>query len=107
MRVRVSQIQQAICTYYGLSMAELLGGSRLRSIVRPRQMGMYLSRRYTLRSLPEIGRQFGRDHSTVVHGVHAIEALLLDDDGIERDFYAIRRLLVRIAAPIRFQRLAA
>ena len=60
--------------HFGVNRGDLLSSRRNRSIVRPRQIGMYLAKSLTARSLPEIGRRFGgRDHTTVLHAIRKIE----------------------------------
>ncbi|MBA4326380.1 MAG: chromosomal replication initiator protein DnaA, partial [Rhodobacter sp.] len=67
---------------------------RLRTIARPRQVAMYLSKQLTPRSLPEIGRRFGgRDHTTIMHGVRKIEELMTIDSQLADDLQLLRRLL--------------
>jgi chromosomal replication initiator protein len=92
-RVRIDDIMQIIGRQYNVSRADLLSPRRARSIVRPRQIGMYLAKKLTSRSLPEIGKRFGgRDHSTVLHAVRKIEELLKSDEKLAREI----ALLVRI-----------
>ncbi len=85
-KVTIDQIMRQVTEYYNLRMAEILSARRARDIARPRQVAMYLSKKMTSRSLPEIGRKFGgRDHTTVMHAVRKIEDLrrtvsTLDDD---------------------------
>lgn len=82
----MSEIRDAICRKYRVSMTELLSEQRGRHIVRPRQIGMYLARKMTLRSLPEIGRHFGnRDHATVMHATRRVEQLCAEDEEIAGD----------------------
>jgi len=65
-----------------------------RTIARPRQIAMYLSKQLTSRSLPEIGRRFGgRDHTTVMHGVRRIDELKAVDNQIAEDLELLRRSL--------------
>ncbi|MFM9828734.1 MAG: chromosomal replication initiator protein DnaA [Sphingomonas sp.] len=91
-RVTIDDIQRAVSTYFELKPLELVSARRARAVARPRQIAMYLSKRLTTRSLPEIGRKFGgRDHSTVIHAVRRIEALR-DSDG---DIDSAVRLLLR------------
>src|SRR3546814_20197811 len=67
---------------------------RARAVVRPRQIAMYLAKKMTPRSLPEIGRIFGgRDHSTVIHAVRTIEALRAHDADIDADIRALQQQL--------------
>lgn len=82
----VERIQKTIAEYYSLSLDDLLSKRRARIIARPRQIAMYICKRLTSRSLPDIGRRFGgRDHTTVIHAVKRIESLMQDDDDIRRD----------------------
>jgi len=63
--------------YFGISMEDLCGSSRSRTLVTARQVAMYLCRELTDLSLPKIGQHFGgRDHTTVIHGYRKIEALM-------------------------------
>lgn len=79
-RPTLKAIREAICAHYGLRMNDLLSCRRAREVARPRQVGMYLAKRLTIRSLPEIGRHFGgRDHTTVIHAVRTIDRLCMGD----------------------------
>jgi len=79
-RVTLEAIQQCIAGYFQVELGELRGVKRQRSILYPRQVAMYLCRRLTEASLPEIGRAFGgRDHTTVMHAVGKIERELAQD----------------------------
>lgn len=75
-RVTIDEIQKLVSTHFDLKPVDLVSARRARAVARPRQIAMYLSKRLTTRSLPEIGRKFGgRDHSTVIHAVRRIEEL--------------------------------
>lgn len=75
-RVTIDEIKKRVAEHYGLKTADLESPNRSRSIVRPRQISMYLARLLTPRSYPEIGRRFGgRDHTTVMHAVETIQRL--------------------------------
>jgi chromosomal replication initiator protein len=75
-RVTIDEIKKKVAEHYGLKVADLESPNRSRSIVRPRQIAMYLARQLTPRSYPEIGRRFGnRDHTTVMHAVETITRL--------------------------------
>ena len=90
----VENIQKATVEYYNIQLSDLLSGRRHRSIVRPRQMAMYLSKELTPRSLPEIGKAFGgRDHTTVLHACKTIKKLKAQDPNIEQAYKAILRIL--------------
>jgi len=93
-KVTIDEIQRTTADYYNLRLSEMLSERRARNIARPRQVAMYLSKRMTSRSLPEIGRRFGgRDHTTVMHAVKKIEDLRRDDSGLEDDITRLTRLL--------------
>jgi chromosomal replication initiator protein len=73
--LQVSDILHAVSRHFGIRLQELLGRKRTRSISYPRHIAIYLARRLTPLSLEEIGMHFGgRDHSTILHAEHAIEA---------------------------------
>ncbi|QPC43387.1 chromosomal replication initiator protein DnaA [Kaustia mangrovi] len=93
-RVKIDDIMRVVGRHYNVAKADLLSPRRARSIVRPRQVGMYLAKRLTARSLPEIGRRFGgRDHSTVLHAVRKVEDLMQKDDQLQREVGLLIRLL--------------
>jgi chromosomal replication initiator protein len=73
-RIKIDDILKIVARHYGVSRADLLSQRRHRSVVWPRQIGMYLAKQMTSRSLPEIGRRFGdRDHTTVLHAIRKID----------------------------------
>ncbi len=73
-RIKIEDILKVISRHYGISRGDILSQRRHRSVVWPRQIGMYLAKQLTSRSLPEIGRRFGnRDHTTVLHAIRKIE----------------------------------
>jgi chromosomal replication initiator protein len=93
-KVTVEEIQRKVSEHYAIRLSDMIGPKRVRSIARPRQIAMYLSKQLTSRSLPEIGRRFGgRDHTTVMHGVRRIEELQLDDSQMHDDVEMLRRTL--------------
>ncbi|MDJ0513197.1 MAG: chromosomal replication initiator protein DnaA [Methyloceanibacter sp.] len=93
-RVRIDDILRTVSKHYGVNRSDLLSGRRNRSIVRPRQIGMYLAKLLTSRSLPEIGRRFGnRDHTTVLHAIRKIEQLMSDDGQLREEIELLKRLL--------------
>lgn len=90
-RVTIDQIQKLVSDHFELKPLDLISARRARAVARPRQIAMYLSKRLTTRSLPEIGRKFGgRDHSTVIHAVRRIEELRDTDRDVDG---AVRILL--------------
>ncbi|MGR3467883.1 MAG: chromosomal replication initiator protein DnaA [Shimia sp.] len=93
-KITVEEIQRKVCDHYNIKITDLVGPKRLRAFARPRQVAMYLSKRMTQRSLPEIGRKFGnRDHTTIMHGVKRIEELMSQDSQIADDLETLRRTL--------------
>ncbi|WP_137785846.1 chromosomal replication initiator protein DnaA [Sphingomonas sp. 3P27F8] len=83
-RVTIDEIQKLVSTHFDLKPIDLVSARRARAVARPRQIAMYLAKRLTTRSLPEIGRKFGgRDHSTVIHAVRRIEELRDSDNDID------------------------
>ena len=86
--------KRKVADYYNLRLSDLLSARRSRTIARPRQIAMYLSKILTTRSLPEIGRKFGgRDHTTVIHAVKKIEDLRVGDVAIDEEVEVLRRSL--------------
>ena len=93
-RIRIEDIQRIVARHYNVSKTELLSNRRTRTIVKPRQVAMYLAKVMTPRSLPEIGRRFGgRDHTTVLHAVRKIENLSGTDEKMEQELELLRRLI--------------
>jgi chromosomal replication initiator protein len=93
-RVTIDDIQKVVSAHFGMRQAEMLSARRARAVARPRQIAMYLAKRLTPRSLPEIGRRFGgRDHTTVIHAVKQIEKLRGSDADIDSDVRALIRQL--------------
>jgi chromosomal replication initiator protein len=90
-RVTIDEIQKLVSSHFDLKPLDLISARRARAVARPRQIAMYLAKRLTTRSLPEIGRKFGgRDHSTVIHAVRRIEELRDTDGDIDT---AVRSLM--------------
>jgi chromosomal replication initiator protein len=71
--VTIGSIKKLVCKYYNISHKELVSKSRKQAIVRPRQIGIYLSRRYTDQPLQTIGKSFNRYHATALHAIGAVE----------------------------------
>ena len=93
-RIKIEDIQRVVARQYNVSRSALLSSRRTANVVRPRQVAMYLAKIMTLRSLPEIGRRFGgRDHTTVLHAVRKIEALVGKEPSLADEVEAIKRQL--------------
>ncbi|MDP8222919.1 MAG: chromosomal replication initiator protein DnaA [Candidatus Lernaella stagnicola] len=72
--IAVEQVQKTVCEYFNIKQSEMLGARRHKAVAQPRQVAMYLSRKLTNHSFPDIGRKFGgRDHTTVMHAVRKME----------------------------------
>ncbi len=83
--VTIQQIQKLVASTYKLTNEELLSKNNARQISHPRQVAMYLCKHLTKHSYPEIGRAFGgKHHTTVMHSVEKIEALVTTDETLQR-----------------------
>ncbi len=92
--ITIPNIQKTVGEYYKIRVSDLLSKRRTRSIARPRQMAMALSKDLTDHSLPEIGDAFGgRDHTTVLHACRKIAELKETDGRLREDFDKLVRLL--------------
>lgn len=93
-RITIDEIQRTVCQFYQVDRSEMSSRRRARAVVRPRQVAMYLAKKLTPRSYPEIGRKFGgRDHSTVIHAVRLIEELRQRDADMDGDVRSLLRQL--------------
>lgn len=93
-RIKIDDILKVVGRHYNVSKTDLLSPRRARSVVVPRQIGMYLAKKLTARSLPEIGRRFGgRDHSTVLHAVRKIDEVMRGDEKMAKDLAQLIRLI--------------
>ncbi|GBG04912.1 chromosomal replication initiator protein DnaA [Lactobacillus rodentium] len=92
--LQVSKIQEVVANYFQTSTTELKGKKRVKQIVIPRQIAMYLSRELTDSSLPKIGQEFGgKDHTTVMHACDKISRALKTDSEIKSAVYDLRAML--------------
>lgn len=83
--ITIHQIQQAVASHYRLRLDELNSKNNSRQIAFPRQIAMYLCKKLTKHSFPEIGREFGgKHHTTVMHSVEKIESLVDHDQAVHR-----------------------
>ncbi|MFZ5610570.1 MAG: chromosomal replication initiator protein DnaA [Pseudomonadota bacterium] len=93
-RMTVKDIQREVAEHYNIRLADLLSSRRTRTVVRPRQVAMFLAKKLTTRSLPEIAREFhGKDHTTVMYAVRRIEELAQTDSELDHDLTLLRRRL--------------
>jgi len=92
--VTIDNIQRTVAEYYRIRVSDLLSKRRSRSIARPRQVAMALSKELTNHSLPEIGDAFGgRDHTTVLHACRKIKSLRDESHEIKEDYQNLIRTL--------------
>lgn len=92
--VTIDNIQRTVAEYYKIKVADLLSKRRSRSVARPRQIAMALSKELTSHSLPEIGDAFGgRDHTTVLHACRKVKALREESHDIKEDYSNLSRTL--------------
>ena len=93
--ITVDKIQNTVANFFNIPLAEMLSQRRSRPLARPRQIAMYIAKKMTTRSLPEIGRRFAnRDHTTVIHAVKTITRLSEKDDEMKRNIDQLRSLLL-------------
>jgi len=93
--ITVDKIQNIVSNFYNISINDMLSQRRSRPLARPRQIAMYLAKKMTTRSLPEIGRRFSnRDHTTVIHAVKTITRLSENDDEMKKNIEQIKVLLL-------------
>lgn len=83
-----------VCEFYRITEPELLAYRRTSDVVRLRQIAMYLAKTLTLRPLPEIGRRFGRDHTTVLHAARKIAARIPRDPALAAEISELKKILV-------------
>lgn len=93
-RVTIRDIQAAVAESFDIPIEEMKSNRRAREVARPRQVAMYLSKKLTPRSLPEIGRSFGgRDHTTVIHAVRQIDKLQGGDEELRERVASLKSFL--------------
>ena len=93
--VSVDKIQNTVSSYFNITLNDMLSQRRSRPLARPRQIAMFLAKKLTTRSLPEIGRRFAnRDHTTVIHAVKTITKLSEKDEEMKKNLIQIRSLLL-------------
>ena len=92
-KTTIDEIQKKVAEHFNISVKELQSSRRARTVARPRQVAMYLAKQLTSRSLPEIGRKFDRDHTTVMHAVRKVEELIIEDASLAENIEILRRTL--------------
>jgi len=93
-RITIEDIQKQVAAHYNIKVSDMHSARRSRVVARPRQVAMYLSKKFTSKSLPEIGRKFGgKDHTTVMHAVKRIEELMASDHEFSQDLELLSRMI--------------
>lgn len=93
-RISIDDIQKQAANHYNIKVSDMHSARRSRAVARPRQVAMYLAKKLTSKSLPEIGRKFGgKDHTTVMHAVKRVEELMASDQEIANDVELLERIL--------------
>ena len=87
--ITIDAIKKLVCKYYGISINDIVSRSRKQSLVRPRQIAMYLARMYTDSPLQAIGRSFNRYHATALYAINAIERGVRENGAVKKqvDFF--------------------
>lgn len=93
-KLTISDIQIKVAEYFSVSVNDLKGKKRVKTIVMPRQIAMYLSRELTNSSLPKIGKEFGgKDHTTVIHACDKISEMIKKDAAFKKQIKSLKKLL--------------
>ncbi len=92
-KVSIEEIQRKVAERYNIRVSEMTSKRRERTVARPRQIAMYLAKTLTTKSLPDIGRAFDRDHTTVIHAVKTVEDLRQKDSAFREETDELRRQL--------------
>jgi len=93
--ITIEKIQNVTSNFYSINLEEMLSQRRSRPLARPRQIAMYLAKKLTTRSLPEIGRKFAnRDHTTVIHAVKTIDRLSQNNEEIKKNVEEIKSIIL-------------
>ena len=93
-RITIEEIQKRVAEHFNIRLSDMSSARRARQVARPRQVAMFLAKQLTSRSLPEIGRKFGkRDHTTVMHAVSRVTELMGADADFAENVTLLRRML--------------
>ena len=93
--VSIDRIQNVTSNFFSINLEDMLSQRRSRPLARPRQIAMYLAKKLTTRSLPEIGRKFAnRDHTTVIHAVKTIDKISQNNDEMRKNIEELKSLIL-------------
>lgn len=97
-KVTVDEIQKKVANHYAIKLSDMSSARRLRQVTLPRQVAMYLAKKLTTLSLPEIGKNFGgRDHTTVIHAVKKVEEQVKSDANLAEDVRLLLQVLEKMS----------
>ena len=88
-KLTIREIQEAVAKKYGVTIDQILSAERTQSLVTPRQLAMYISRKYSSKSLQEIAEPFGKSHATILHGVKTITKRLDVEEELRETLHQI------------------
>ena len=88
-KLTIEEIQQTVAKKYSVEVSQILSEERTQTLVTPRQLAMYIARKFSMKGLKEIAQQFRKTHSTVIHGVKNIEKMLDVDDELKSNLEEI------------------
>ena len=92
--ISLDDIQKNVASFYNIKVIEMKSKKKLKILSHPRQVAMYLCRKYTQKSFPEIGKFFGgKDHSTVMHAVRKVSKMATEDPVFKKDLESIERIV--------------
>lgn len=89
-------IIKAVCDHFGLKVSHLMESRRYTKFTKPRHMTFLLLYKYTAMNKTEIGEEFNRDHTTVIHGIRAIEMLMREKQSLVDDFVQIESIIKNV-----------
>lgn len=97
-KVTIDEIQKKVANHYAVKLSDMSSARRLRQVALPRQVAMYLAKKLTTLSLPEIGKNFGgRDHTTVIHAVKKVKSAMQTDASLAEDVRLLLQVLEKIS----------
>ncbi|OXT06648.1 chromosomal replication initiation protein DnaA [Thermoanaerobacterium thermosaccharolyticum] len=90
-KITVKLIQEEVCKYYNIKYEDFISKKRTKTIAFPRQIAMYLAREMTDLSLPKIGEEFGKDHTTVIHAYDKISNDIKEDESLNKQIEELKK----------------
>ncbi len=92
-QITVDVIKKLVCQEFNISHQDIMSASRRQALVRPRQIAIYLSRRYTDSPLQAIGKSFNRYHATALHSIHTIEKGIRESVSLQKQVETLSQKL--------------